>query len=71
MYGFQIIASILIGAYCLWKGKDDVFIKYVLRVLFIDIIAEIAFFLHYTVYSYNGIGIYFFDLIGSVCNNAS
>ena len=71
LYGFQILGSILIGAYCLLKGKDDVFIKYVLRVLFIDIIAEIAFFLHYSVYSYNGVGIYLFDLIGSVCNNAS
>ncbi|CAD8075170.1 unnamed protein product [Paramecium sonneborni] len=71
LYGIQIIASLLIGIYCLKQGKDDLFIKYVMRVLFIDIIAEVSFLLHYTVYSYNGIGIYLFDLLGSISNNAS
>lgn len=42
-----------------------------MRVLMIDIIAEISFFIHYTVYSYNGTGVYVLDLLGSVCNNAS
>lgn len=42
-----------------------------MRVLLIDIIAEVLFFMHYTVYSYNGVGIYLFDLLGSICNNAS
>lgn len=42
-----------------------------MRVLFIDIVAEVSFFIHYTVYAYDGTGVYVLDLLGSVCNNAS